>query len=170
MENRSSTWQGVVVLLCRLAVGGVFLAAGALKVGDHNGMVSAVDAYKVVPSSLVDAVAWMLPLLEIAVGVMLLIGLATRVAALVATAMLVAFLIGITQAKIRGLEIDCGCFATGHAPKEGGIPWWDIVRDLALLAASLLVALRPRSPLAVDNLIETGDQIEEEETYGEQEA
>jgi len=170
METGRSAWQGVVVLLCRLAVGGVFLAAGVLKVGDHNGMVSAVDAYKVIPSSLVDAVAWMLPLLEITVGVMLLIGLATRVAAWTVTAMLVAFLIGIIQAKIRGLEIDCGCFATGQAPKEGGIPWLDIVRDLALLAASLLVAMRPHSPLAVDNLIETGDQIEEEETYGEQEA
>lgn len=170
MDGRRVVWLEVAVLGCRLVVGGVFLAAGILKVADHNGMVAAVSAYKVVPSSLVDAVAWMLPWIEIAAGLMLILGLATRFAAWTITAMLVTFLVGLIQAKIRGLDIDCGCFATGAAPKEGGIPWLDILRDLALLGASLLVALRPRSPLALDNLIETGDQTEEEETYGEQEA
>lgn len=163
-------WKGVAVLLCRLIAGGVFLAAGVLKFGDHNAMAAAVDAYEVLPAGLVHPVAWMLPAIEIAVGLMLLAGLATRFAAVITASMLAAFLVGLLQAKIRGLNIDCGCFAPGKAPPEGGIPWWDIIRDLALLGTSLVVVLGPRSPLALDNLIETGDTTDEVDGYGEQEA
>lgn len=170
MNTAIPAWKGVAVLLCRLLAGGVFLAAGVLKFGDHNGMAAAVDAYEVLPAGLVHPVAWMLPAIEIAVGLMLLVGLATRFAAAVTAGMLVVFLLGLIQAKMRGLNIDCGCFAPGKAPPEGGIPWWDIIRDLALLGAALVVALRPRSPLALDNLIETGDTIDEVDGYGEQEA
>jgi uncharacterized membrane protein YphA (DoxX/SURF4 family) len=156
--------------LCRLVVGAVFLLAGVLKISDHTGMAAAIDAYEVLPSGLIDAMAWMIPALEIAAGLMLILGLATRLAAWLVSGMLVAFLIGPIQAKIRGLNIDCGCFAPGAEPPPGGIPWLDIARDFALLGASLAVALGPRSPLALDNLIETGDQTEEEDTDGEQEA
>ena len=46
------------------------------------------------------------------VGLYLLAGLLTRIAAIVACALMVLFLIAQAQAWARGLSLDCGCFGT----------------------------------------------------------
>ena len=50
------------------------------------------------------------------VGLCLLCGLVTRVAAVVSAVLQLAFIIGISSAWARGLQIDCGCFGGGGGP------------------------------------------------------
>src|SRR6476659_9568036 len=104
--RRLLPWAG---LLARLVVGGVWIVAGSLKLPDPAESVRAVRAYRLLPEASVHAVGYGLPFLEIAVGLLLVLGLGTQVAAAI-SAFLVLFIVGISTAWARGLQIDCGCF------------------------------------------------------------
>lgn len=152
-------------LVARALPAALLLWAGLAKVGDRQGSILAVDAYDVLPAALVEPVAILLPWAEIAVGALLVLGLFVRVAGLGTAALTVAFIAGMSQAKARGLAIDCGCFG-GGGPGEG-VSWWDIVRDVPMLAAGAYLAWRPRGPLSLDAyfLPEDDDEQDEARTF-----
>jgi uncharacterized membrane protein YphA (DoxX/SURF4 family) len=149
MRSRAG-WAG---LLSRLVVGGVWVVAGALKLPDPAENVRAVRAYRLLPEPLVPAVGHALPLLEILVGMCLLAGLLTRMTAVLSSLMLLAFVVGISSAWARGLQIECGCFGGGAGPAANAAAKypWDIARDVGLLLLSLWLVRRPCSPWAADN-------------------
>ncbi len=84
------------------------------------------------------------------VGVLLLVGFATRLAA--AAVLLIAFFGGVVAAWGRGLAIDCGCFGGGGALAAGQSPRYgiEITRDLALLATAALLVIWPGTALSFD--------------------
>ncbi len=144
-------WLG---LLARLVVGGVWIVAGALKFPDPAASVRAVRAYDLLPPSIEPTVGHLLPVLEVVVGAMLVFGLLTRTAGAVSALLCVAFIIGISSAWARGLEIDCGCFGGGGLEEGASSKYpWEIARDVALLAASLFLVWVGRTRIAVDNLL-----------------
>jgi uncharacterized membrane protein YphA (DoxX/SURF4 family) len=144
-------WVGV---LARLVVGGVWLYAGALKLPHPDTSVTAVRAYQLLPTGLAETVGHVLPMLEIVVGGCLVLGLLLRFSGAVSALLLVAFIIGIISVWSRGIEINCGCFGNGGADPDATSKYpWEIARDAGLLALSLLLVWRPRTPLAVDNLL-----------------
>jgi uncharacterized membrane protein YphA (DoxX/SURF4 family) len=160
-----------VRLAARLLLAGVWLVAGATKVSDLQGSVRAVHAYDLLPYGASQVVGAVLPFVEMAVGVLLLGGFATRVAALASSTLLVVFIGGISSASARGLRIDCGCFGGGGelAATQSPTYFWEIARDLALLAVAVYLVWRPRSRLALDNLFATeeDDDDGDEEEAGE---
>jgi uncharacterized membrane protein YphA (DoxX/SURF4 family) len=143
-------WFGV---LARLVVGGVWIAAGLLKIPDPTENVRAVRAYQLLPESVVPVLGHLLPVLEILVGVCLVLGLLTRLSGVVSAILLDAFIVGISSAWARGLEIECGCFGGGGGPAEGASAKypWEIARDLGLLFLSAWLIWRPRTPFSLDN-------------------
>lgn len=147
-------WVGYVGLVARLAVGGVLLVAGLLKITDLTGSVQSVMAYELFSYPVARLIGSMLPVVEIAVGLLLVVGLLTRGAAAVGGLLMLVFVAGIVSAWSRGLAIDCGCFGTGGPvdPEDTAyLP--DILRDLGLLALSAWLVVRPRTPLALDSLL-----------------
>jgi uncharacterized membrane protein YphA (DoxX/SURF4 family) len=148
-----------------LLLAGVWLVAGGTKVGDLQGSVRAVHAYDLLPYELSKVVGAALPFVEIAVGVLLVAGFATRVAAAASAALLVVFIGGISAAWARGLNIDCGCFGGGGQLAAGESPsyFWEIARDVALLAVAVYLVWRPVSRLAVDNLFATEEDDDGED-------
>jgi uncharacterized membrane protein YphA (DoxX/SURF4 family) len=100
----------VVGVVARLIVGGVWVAAGLLKIPDPAENVRAVRAYQLLPESVVPTVGYALPIVEVVVGACLILGLLTRVNGVLSCLLLVAFIVGIASAWARGLQIDCGCF------------------------------------------------------------
>lgn len=143
----------IVGTLVRVALAGIWLVSGAVKFADRIGTIVAVDAYEVLPERLVPVVASVLPLLEIALGVLLLAGVGTRVAAVVSAALLVVFLAGLAQAWARGLSIDCGCFGGGGPVAPGQTQYGlELVRDLGFLALAGWLIVRPRTLLALDGI------------------
>jgi uncharacterized membrane protein YphA (DoxX/SURF4 family) len=145
----------VVGILARLVVGGVWIAAGALKIADPAENVRAVRAYRLLPEAVVPTVGYALPIVELLVGACLVLGLAVRLNALMSSLLLVAFVVGISAAWARGLEIECGCFGGGGGPSEGASDKypWEIARDFGLLLLSAWLVWRPRTPLALDNKV-----------------
>ena len=138
-----------VAVLARLVVGGVWLAAGLLKVPDPAENVRAVRAYRLLPEAVVPLVGHALPALEILVGLCLLLGVLVRLNAVLSAVLLLAFIVGIASAWGRGLSIDCGCFGGGGGPSENAkakYPW-ELARDFGLLLLfSGWLIRRPRSP------------------------
>ncbi|MEN3359971.1 MAG: hypothetical protein V7637_3953 [Mycobacteriales bacterium] len=143
-------WLGVVA---RLLLAGTFLWAGAGKVGDPAASVRAVRAYRVLPEWLDKGAGYGLPYVEIALGILLLVGLATRLSALVAVALLVVFLAGMISAAARGLRIECGCFGGGGDLGAAGATHYttEILRDTGLLLVAAFLACWPRTRLGADD-------------------
>ena len=144
-------WIGTAA---RLLTGGVWIVAGALKLPDPVASAQAVRAYEILPESLVPTVGFLLPAIEVVVGICLVLGVLTRAGGLVSAVLFAVFTAGIASAWARGLEIDCGCFGGGGA-KEGASSEYpfEIARDVALLLVSLWLVRWPRTRLALDNLI-----------------
>lgn len=146
--------RDLLALVLRLVLGGVVLVAGALKVGQLETSARSVRAYQLLPYDVAGAVGYGLPVLELAVGVLLILGLFTRVSAVIAGLLMVVFIVGIASAWARGLSIDCGCFGKGGtiAASQTQYPQ-EIARDVGLLACAVWLAVRPRSTLSLDGLL-----------------
>lgn len=143
-----------VATAARLLVGGVFVVAGLLKLPDPAAAVRAVRAYRLLPEALVSPVAFGLPVVEIAVGLALILGVFVRTAAIVSAVLLVVFISGVGSAWARGLQIDCGCFGNGGQVAAGQTAYpWEIARDVGLLIVALALARWPRSRLALGTVL-----------------
>lgn len=150
-ESRRAAVASWISLVVRLSLGGVFLTAGGLKVIDPQGSVQAVRAYQLLPRPLETLVGWGLPFLEIALGLLLVAGLFTRVVALASAALLGALLAAVISVAARGLSIDCGCFGGGGAVAEGQATYGtEIVRDLGFLVLAGWLIWQPRSRYSLD--------------------
>ena len=136
----------------RLVLGTVWIVAGSLKLGDLPASVRAVRAYQLLPEPAAQVVGAGLPLVEVALGVLLLAGLGTRAGAVISVLLLTVFVVGISSAWVRGLRIDCGCFGSGGELGPGERPAYgsELLRDAGLLVLAGLLAWRPHSRLAVD--------------------
>ena len=129
-------------LILRLALGAVFCYAAYTKLRQPWLVFAlSIDAYRMLPSWAVFAVARCLPWAELALGLWLLSGLYLRLAALLSTLLLAVFYIAMVRLYLAGGGIDCGCFGVGEA-----ISPTTLTRDgLLLLASASLVLPWPRT-------------------------
>ncbi len=143
----------------RLGLAAVWLIAGGLKVGDLAASGRAVNAYQIFPYDVAKVIGAALPFLEIALGLLLLAGLAVRLVAGISAAVLVIFIAGIVSAWSRGLQIDCGCFGSGGELGAGADPvyGWDIARDVGFLALAGILLWWPRTRFSIDGIL-MGDE------------
>lgn len=147
--------QPWLTLVGRLGLAAVALWAGLAKVTDLDQSVIAVSAFRVLPDSLIDVVAYGLPIFEVLLGLLLLVGLMTRYASIVMGLLMLAFTIGIAQAWIRGFSIDCGCFGGGGEVAAGQTAYLqEILRDLGLAAVAAFVAIWPRTKYSADHMLD----------------
>ncbi len=149
-----------------LIVGGIFIFAGLTKIFDLDrliadvghirfanflvdlqnlqfaspmGFANEIDNYKILPWIISVGLAFYLPWLEIFCGLALIArrlylgGLSTL------TALVAVFLVATIAAKVRGIDITCGCF--GHASKNWSFPG-HLALDLAILAALLALCFK----------------------------
>jgi len=146
----------------RLVLGAVFLIAGALKVVDAQSSVTAVRAYRLLPTSLATIVGWGLPFAEIALGLLLLAGIATRVVAAASAILLVIFIAAVASAAARGLTIDCGCFGGGGEVAAGQTAYGiEILRDIGLLLLAVWLVWKPGSRFTLDRFSSAGHETRE---------
>ncbi|WP_306206327.1 MauE/DoxX family redox-associated membrane protein [Actinoplanes sp. RD1] len=143
----------------RLGLAVVWLVAGGLKVGDLAASGRAVNAYQIFPYDVAKVIGAAQPFLEIALGLLLLAGLAVRLVAGISAVVLVIFIAGIVSAWARGLAIDCGCFSSGGQLGAGATPvyGWDIARDAGFLALAGILLVWPRTRWSADSIL-MGDE------------
>jgi uncharacterized membrane protein YphA (DoxX/SURF4 family) len=145
---RRSPLLGGANLLSRVVVGAALIHAALPAFADRQHLVAILKAYRFFPYGLVESLAAILPFVEVAVGMLLIVGLFTRVSAIWASAMLGSFLIGLGEAALRGLHIDCGCSLVPNG--RSLISAADILIVTVFLAMAIFVALHPGGPLGLD--------------------
>lgn len=151
----------VVSLVLRLALGSVFVYAGALKLLDPAGFAQAIDAYGLVDWGTAKFLSRALPVVEIASGAGLILGI--RGALGLVVAQLLVFLAVTGYALHMGLDVDCGCF--GPAAGSPAASLFDsaggsavdamaagsgslvqtLVRDTLMLVACLIIRRQQRT-------------------------
>jgi uncharacterized membrane protein YphA (DoxX/SURF4 family) len=135
----------------RLGLAAVFLVSGALKAVDPAQTRIAVRAYELLPSGLVGPVATALPLVELALGTLLLVGAFIRWVAPASAVLLLVLMSAVVQAWVRGLSIDCGCFGGGGQVAKGSTHYLqELARDVGTLLLALWLLVLPRTALSVD--------------------
>ena len=141
-------WIG---LACRLTLGGVLFAAGYLKVGKTEISQMAVRSYELLPIPVANFLGLTLPFFEVVIGLLLIVGAATRVVAVLGGFTMFIFIIAIAQAWARGLNIDCGCFGGGGAVDQGQTRYLqEILRDAGLVAMALFLIRYPVTKFSID--------------------
>ena len=119
-----------------ITIGGIFIYAGVLKALDPVRFGLDIDNYKTLPWMISVRLAFYLPWLEILCGVALIFRFFYRGSLSILTALILVFVAATIAARVRGLDISCGCF--GHASQHWSFPQHMAV-DLAIFVA--LVAL-----------------------------
>jgi len=154
LTRGTAVWPWVSTA-ARLGLAAVFLIAGGTKVGDLAASGRAVNAYRLMPFEVAKGVGAAQPFLEIALGLLLLVGIATRLSAGIAAVLLVVFIVGIVSAWARGLQIDCGCFSKGGALAAGQRPTygWETLRDIGFLVLAGILLWRPRTRYSLDGVL-----------------
>ena len=131
IKHRTSNILGRIV---DFAVAGIFIYAGALKAFDPVQFASDIDNYKLLPWPVSVALAFYLPWLEIFCALGLVFRFFYRGALSILSVSIVVFTFATIAAKVRGLDITCGCF--GHASQHWSFPA-HLVTNVAILVALL---------------------------------
>ena len=148
--SKAQPWLG---LLSRVILGGVLLIAGYLKAGATDKSQMAVRAYELLPISIANLFGLVLPFFEVAIGLLLILGAGTRIAAALGGFTMFIFIIAISQAWARGLNIDCGCFGGGGTVAPGQTRYLqEILRDTGLVALALFLIRYPVTKFSVDKV------------------
>jgi putative oxidoreductase len=132
--------------LQHLRVANAFADLGQLSLANPAEFGSDIDNYKILPWPVSVALAFYLPWLEIFCALGLVFRFLYRGALSILTALIMVFTLATIAAKVRGLDITCGCF--GHASQNWSFPA-HLATNLAILGAllALVFSNRLRKPL-----------------------
>lgn len=129
-----------VQLASQLILGAVFVYAGMGKISNTASFATTISNYMLLPKFLVGPIAIVLPLVELLFGITLILNVWVRASALILSALLVVFMVAIFSTLLRGINIDCGCFAkiTIDSQVRSGSSWSLITRDLLFLVPGII--------------------------------
>lgn len=127
-------------LICCVAIAIVFGGAAVPKLIDPGAFAADIENYRVLPELLVGHAALYVPAFELAVALALLWPRYQQGAALLATALLLVFAVAMAQARVRGIDLSCGCFGAAF---ESKVSWWTVARSSGLAIVAAVPAFSP---------------------------
>jgi putative oxidoreductase len=107
---------GWTALVLRVVIAAIFIYAGISKAIAPLRFATDIDNFHLLPWIVVPPLAFYLPWLEMFCGVGLLLPQLQRGAMLILLFLTSFFVIALASARLRGLDISCGCF--GHAARD----------------------------------------------------
>jgi uncharacterized membrane protein YphA (DoxX/SURF4 family) len=151
MRDKFSIYQPWLTLIARLILGGVLLAAGGLKIGNLQKSAMSVRAYELLPVWLANFFGYVLPWIEIGMGLLLIAGVAVSIFGLLGALTMFAFVVAIAQAWARGLSIDCGCFGGGGQVDPEDTKYLStILRDIGFLLLGVYLYYFPKGKFGIE--------------------
>src|SRR4029078_7904207 len=121
---------------------GIFIYAGVVKAIDPVQLASDIDNFKILPWPVSVALAFYLPWLEILCALGLVFRVLYRGALSILSVSIVVFTLATIAAKVRGLDITCGCF--GHASQHWSFPS-HLATNLAILTGLFTLLFKATS-------------------------
>lgn len=125
------------MVVLRIVLGAVFIYAAYTKLRQSWLLFAlSIDSYQMLPEWAVYTLARTLPLFELALGVLLIAGVAVRYLSIAAAAILALFFSVMVVSYFRGAGIDCGCFGVGEPLSAR-----TLARDGVLLAVAIVLVV-----------------------------
>jgi len=125
------------LLALRLVLGGVFIYASVYKIAEPAEFARSIYNYRMMPEATINLMAIVMPWLELISGILIIIGPFVRGSALLIGLMLLVFVIAISSAIARGLDISCGCFKVGEGGRIVGLE--TLIEDILMLIAVFVI-------------------------------
>jgi putative oxidoreductase len=129
-------WLKWICWFLRFGFGGLLIFASLNKISHPYEFAGIIENYRVLGSGLSRWIAVWSPCLEFCIGLLLISGIWLDAASVVNAGLMGVFLVLVTQAFIRRLDIQCGCFTI---ESEGPIGFVKILENIGYLAGSLLL-------------------------------
>lgn len=123
-------------LILRATLGVYFFLAGITKLDNMDAFVQVVRNVKILPPNLALVYAILLPYFEVFVGILLVLGIWTTLAAILASAMLVSYIVAIGMFPHQGSEL--------------------FNKDVILLAGTLSLLFTGSGAMSVDRFRKSG--------------
>ena len=148
LQSAPFTFRRLIIWLGRIVIAAIFIYAGLAKlirwdmhphppIGITTSLFALqIDSYQMLPPWAVLQMARWLPWIEIAVGLLLLIGWRLRIWSTIVTIVIGGFLVAVLRAYFLHLDINCGCFA-----KPEPLTGLTVVRDGSLFLLAVLMTI-----------------------------
>jgi uncharacterized membrane protein YphA (DoxX/SURF4 family) len=144
-----------VPAVVRMVLGGLLILAGYIKLGNGDFAYDSVKAFQLgLGDAVLQELARVVPWAELITGVLLVLGLWARGAALMTVVMMLAYMAAIASVMSRGMTVKCGCFGALQlfcGDKPMGV--CHLVRNSVMAAGGVLVLVMGPGVPAVDNLL-----------------
>ena len=124
----------------RIILGAIFLYASFDKILHPQTFAEAIYNYQILPDSMINLTALVLPWLEALLGACLLAGVWMPGASVISTGLLGVFIGALIFNEVRGIDIHCGCFSTESTGEPTGM-LWTALRDMLFLAVSIFLTV-----------------------------
>ena len=150
MRINKNTLFDIFVLFLSTYVSYIFIDASLSKIADPMAFSNSIDAYEIMPFWTVNLIALFFPWIELICGTVLLVFAIIRifnnkehpllrVSINMILLMLIWFIIILTIAILRGLDIDCGC---GIGEKV--LPMERLIEDIVLFIMIIFIKYRTK--------------------------
>lgn len=148
LQSAPFTFRRLIIWLGRIVIAAIFIYAGLAKlirwdmhphppIGIATSLFALqIDSYQMLPPWAVLQMARWLPWIEIAVGLLLLIGWRLRIWSTIVTLVIGGFFVAVLRAYLLHLDINCGCFA-----KPEPLTGLTVLRDGSLFLLAVLMTI-----------------------------
>lgn len=126
----------------RIFLGIIFIYASLDKIANPEAFAVAIRNYQILPESLVNLAALILPWLELVIGALMLANRWVPGALLWINILMIVFAGSLIFNILRGINVYCGCFSTRIQDADKASMTVSVVRDLLFLGASLFLFIR----------------------------
>lgn len=135
----------IISFISRFGLSFVWIRAGLSKIDPNARMevTQNIMAYQIFTPQWSDYLSQIIGPLELAGGLILLLGINQRFFSKVQISVLILFIIGLSQAWMRGLSLDCGCFSPGFSQEPQSHYLITIVRDIVFVLIAMWNIYRP---------------------------
>jgi uncharacterized membrane protein YphA (DoxX/SURF4 family) len=124
-------------LIARFILGGVFIYASLGKIAFPREFANIVIKYRILPEKLAIYFAFLLPWVELILGIFLVIGLYVRESVLALASLLLVFMAAMIIGSLNGTLNSCGCFSIKPSHPES--LFLMLTRDILLLFGFLIL-------------------------------
>ena len=138
-------------LICRITFGIIFIYASLDKIAHPEQFARIVYNYHLLPGSLINLCALVLPFSEFIAGVMLITGYFYKGSRNYLVILMAIFIVAISINLARGISLECGCFTVSSKAKTESYQL--ILRDIIYLIPGLILLFSRSRRWMLDNLI-----------------
>ncbi len=143
----------------RIGLGGLFAYAAFMKIGNVQAFAFSIKGFKIVDADkhghLIISAAYTMPWVEMIAGVLLVLGIWTRAAALTIGLMLIFFIAALLHVIFSPeVDADCSCFGDMNLVCSSTVGWCQVIRDIVMLVPVVYLLWRGGGILAFDTLFE----------------